>query len=232
VLLRAADGNVLRAFEARPSAAGSRTGVLVLPDVRGLNGFYEELALRFGEAGVHALAIDYFGRTAGTDPRADDFDYMPHVERTTWAGMQADIQAASDHLRARGAPAVVTVGFCYGGRVSFLCATLPSVNAAGVVGFYGKPVGPGRAGTPAPADLAATFQSPVLGLFGGADPSIPRDAVDTFRAALDDAAVDHDIVVYPGAPHSFFDRKQEQYAAESADAWQRSLAFIRRAGGA
>jgi len=77
--------------------------VLVLPDVRGLNGFYEELALRFGEAGVHALAIDYFGRTAGTDPRADDFDYMPHVERTTWAGMQADIQAASDHLRARGA---------------------------------------------------------------------------------------------------------------------------------
>ena len=232
VLLRAEDGNELRAFEARPADGTGGTAVLVLPDVRGLHAFYEELVLRFAEVGLHALAIDYFGRTAGTDARGDDFEYMPHVERTTWTGLQADIQAAAEHLGSRGARNLVTVGFCYGGRVSFLCATLPSVAPAGVVGFYGKPVGPGRAETPAPADLAGAFRSPVLGLFGGADPGIPTDAAETFRTALADVGVEHEIVVYPDAPHGFFDRKQEQFAAESADAWQRAVAFIRRTGDA
>ncbi len=55
---------------------------MVLPDVRGLHPFYEELALRFAEAGVDAIAIDYFGRTAGVGKRGADFEYMPHVGQT------------------------------------------------------------------------------------------------------------------------------------------------------
>jgi carboxymethylenebutenolidase len=61
---------------------------------------------------------------------------------------------------------------------------------------------------------------------GGQDAGIPLEDVASFDAALDDAGVEHDLVVYDGAPHSFFDRKQEEFAAESEDAWSRTLAFI------
>jgi len=67
----------------------------------------------------------------------------------------------------------------------------------------------------------------VLGIFGGADPGIPAEAIETFEAALSAAGVPNEIVTYPGAPHSFFDRKQEDYAQASEDAWERVLGFIR-----
>src|SRR6478735_11604067 len=87
--LRAADGNELAAFLATPEQP-TRTGVVVLPDVRGLYRFYEELALRFAERGYAALAIDYFGRTAGVGKRDDDFDYKPHTSQTTAANVRDD----------------------------------------------------------------------------------------------------------------------------------------------
>src|SRR6478735_345104 len=93
IVLEAADGNRLAAFLATPDQP-SRTGVVVLPDVRGLYRFYEEVALRFAERGHSAIAIDYFGRTAGVEKRDDDFEYMPHVGQTTSEGIQADVAAA------------------------------------------------------------------------------------------------------------------------------------------
>src|SRR5919106_234876 len=80
--LTSRDGNRFAAFAAHPDEP-SRTGVVVLPDVRGLYRFYEELALRFAERGITAVAIDYFGRTAGVAKRGEEFEYMPHVEQTT-----------------------------------------------------------------------------------------------------------------------------------------------------
>src|ERR687894_1881776 len=77
--LEAADGNRFAAFLA-DADVGSEIGIVVLPDVRGLYRFYEELALRFAERGYDAIAIDYFGRTAGASKRGDDFEYMPHVD--------------------------------------------------------------------------------------------------------------------------------------------------------
>ena len=68
----------------------------------------------------------------------------------------------------------------------------------------------------------------MLGLFGGADPAIPADQVEQFESALSAAGVEHEIHVYPGAPHSFFDRQQEEFAAESEDAWRRILGFLGR----
>src|ERR1700741_3230408 len=82
LILTASDGNELAAFLATPDAAAA-TGVVILPDVRGLYHFYEELALRFAELGYAAIAFDYFGRTAGVAKRNDDFEYMPHVEQTS-----------------------------------------------------------------------------------------------------------------------------------------------------
>ena len=79
------------------------TGVVILPDVRGLYRFYEELALRFAERGIAAIAFDYFGRTAGIAKRDDDFAYMDHVSRTDPATIQLDVAAAAAWLRDHGA---------------------------------------------------------------------------------------------------------------------------------
>ncbi len=119
VELTAADGNQLAAFRARPTQPRG-TGVVILPDVRGLHPFYEELALRFAEHGVDAIAIDWFGRTAGVGRRGEGFEHMPHVERTTWDGNATDIAAGVQALRDDGVASVFTIGFCMGGRMSFL----------------------------------------------------------------------------------------------------------------
>src|SRR5215210_1890764 len=119
--LVSADRTRFAAFSAVPDDP-SGAGVVVLPDVRGLYRFYEELALRFAERGIAAVAFDYFGRTAGAAKRDDDFEYMEHVEQTTPEGVQADVGAAVEHLRSRNVRTIFTVGFCFGGRNSWLAA--------------------------------------------------------------------------------------------------------------
>jgi carboxymethylenebutenolidase len=226
VELTSADGTRFAAFQADASSP-SGAGMIVLPDVRGLFPYYEELALRFAEADIDALAIDYFGRSAGAGPRGAGFEHMPHVERTSWAGLRADVATAAAHLRAtRGVRALFSVGFCFGGRLSFLLGTRPEIGLDGVIGFYGWPVGGTRNDMPAPVDEASAFVAPVLGIFGGADPGIPVEDLDRFERSLAGAGVEHRIVSYAGAPHSFFDRKQEEFAEDSARAWHEMLAFV------
>jgi carboxymethylenebutenolidase len=231
VILRAGDGGRFAGLLARAETP-SGAAIIVLPDVRGLHPYYEELALRFAEVGVDALAIDYFGRTAGIGirERPTDFDFMAHVGETRFSNLSWDVGAAVDMLRAPGqAPqrvrAVFTIGFCFGGRLALLANTL-GLGLAGSIGFYGWPVG-ARGDIPAPADSTGLMTGPVLGIFGGADRGIPPEAVETFRDALAATGLPHDVVTYPAAPHSFFDRKAEDFAAASADAWERVLAFIR-----
>ena len=225
LVLETGDGNRLAAFAAAPDEP-ARVGVVILPDVRGLSRFYEELALRFAERGYAAVAIDYFGRTAGVSKRDDDFEYMPHVEQTTQDGIQADTAAAVAHLREAGCDAVFTVGFCFGGRNSWLAAA-GGHELAGAIGFYGRP-GPGRDGSPGPTQRVGELAAPILALMGGDDPGIPLPEVEAFQAALAEAGVEHEVVVYPGAPHSFFDRKYEEFATDSEDAWRRVLEFLER----
>ena len=228
LVLEAADGNRFAAFYAAPEEP-TRRGVVILPDVRGLYRFYEELALRFAERGIAAVALDYFGRTAGVSKRGEDFEYMPHVEQTTADGVQADVGAAVQELRRRGIRAVFTVGFCFGGRNSWLAAAAGH-GLAGAVGFYGRP-GEGRDGSPGPAQRAADIDAPILALQAGADPNITTEDNAAFEQALKEAGVDYELVAYDGAPHSFFDRKQEEFAEASEDAWRRVLEFIDRRGG-
>jgi carboxymethylenebutenolidase len=225
LVLEARDGNRLAAFAATPDEP-SPTGVVILPDIRGLYRFYEELALRFAERGHAAIAIDYFGRTAGVSKRDDEFVYRPHVEQTTPAGVQADTAAGVAWLREGGCTSIFTVGFCFGGRHSWLAAA-GGHSLAGAIGFYGRP-GLGADGSPGPTQRASELGAPILGLMGGADAGIPVDQVRAFEQALEEAAVEHEIVIYDDAPHSFFDRKQEEFADASADAWDRVLAFIER----
>ena len=228
LLLEAADGNRFAAFGALPEeAAGS--GVVIFPDVRGLYRFYEELALRLAERGYAAVAFDYFGRTAGASKRGEEFEYMPHVEQTTTEGVQADAAAAVAWLRSAEGGAcerVVSLGFCFGGRNSWLAAASRH-GLTGAIGFYGRP-GIGRDGSSGPMQRAAEIACPILALQAGADQNITAEDNAAFDAALTEAGVEHELVTFPGAPHSFFDRKQEEYAADSEDAWNRVLAFLER----
>jgi carboxymethylenebutenolidase len=216
--LTSADSTEFSAYLAR---AEGPSGVVVLPDVRGLFRFYEQLAERFADAGHSAIAVDYFGRTAGLGPRDEDFEYMPHVQQTSPETVAQDVRAVIDHLREEtGASTIVTVGFCFGGAQSFMQGAQDHPGLAGVAGFYGSLVREGQRWT---LDRAPEIKVPVLGLFAGDDKNITQDQVEAFERAL---TVDNEIEVYQGAPHSFFDRRQEQYADASQDAWERVLRFI------
>jgi carboxymethylenebutenolidase len=216
LVVEAADGNTFAAFAATPDEPAG-VGVVILPDVRGLYRFYEELALRFAERGMAAIAFDYFGRTAGAQKRGDDFEYRPHVDQTTPEGVQADVRACVAQLRHQGARAIFTVGFCFGGRASWLAAA-DQDGLAGAIGFYGRP---GDA-----VERVGEIKAPILALQAGADQNISAEDNAAFEQALSSAGVEHEVVTYEGAPHSFFDRKQEEFAAASDDAWAKVLAFI------
>jgi carboxymethylenebutenolidase len=213
LVLGAEDGNRFAAFAATPDEP-STTGVVILPDVRGLYRFYEELALRFAERGFSAIAFDYFGRTAGVEKRGDDFEYMPHVHQTTPEGVQADVAACVAWLREHGCTSIFTVGFCFGGRNSWLAAAWGH-GLKGAVGFYGNPA--------AVMDHVDRIDAPILALQAGDDANITAEMNAAFDEAL---TVEHEVVIYDGAPHSFFDRKQEEFADASSDAWRRTLEFI------
>jgi len=225
--LEAADGNRFSAFTAATTEPGA-PGMVILPDVRGLHPFYRELAVRFAEAGVHATAIDYLGRTAGLGERGEHFEYMPHVQQTSPDTVARDVAAAVAHVRSPaggGADQVFTVGFCFGGRHSFNQAA-GGHGLSGVIGFYGIPQQRDPDDRYAPVVLAPRYECPVLGLFGGADHATSPEHIESFRKALDEAGVSNEIVVYEGAPHSFFDRSFDQHREACDDSWRRILRFV------
>ncbi len=219
------DGTELDAFQAnatKPTGAG----VVILPDVRGLFAFYDRLAERFAGLGIDAIAFDYFARTAQpVAERTGDFDFGEHVPQTRPDQVTNDLKAAIDQLtNTTEASKIFTVGFCFGGSYSFMNAA-NDLGQAGAIGFYGG-LKPRQEGAETPITLAKHAQKPILGLFGGADQGIPQEKVDEFANALAQNGKEHQIHVYPGAPHSFFDRKSDDFQAESQDAWRRVLAFI------
>jgi carboxymethylenebutenolidase len=226
LVLTASDGNRFSAYIARPEHAG-KAQIVIYPDVRGLHNFYKQLAMRFAEVGITALAIDYFGRSAGLTSRDEPFDFWPHVQQMTLPTFFEDVKAALAYLReGDGAQrSTFSTGFCMGGSLSFYSAT-QDFGYVGVTGFYSgfTRVFPGARGPL--LEEAVHIKYPLLGLYGGADQGIPQEQVQAFGEALDKAGVEHELVIYPGATHSFFDRRYEEFADASADAWKRVLGFI------
>lgn len=225
ITLTAGDGNEFAAFEAYGDEP-SKAAVVVLPDVRGLFQFYKDLAARLAQAGHDSVAIDYFGRTAGIGERTNDWNFRPHVEATTLAGVAADTAAAIAKLR-NGDPnrPIFTVGFCFGGSGSWHQAA-SGHGLAGAIGFYGQPRRP--TDEMPVIDRIGDISCPIMALMGGEDAGIPQSEVDAYEEALNAAGVPNEVITYPGAPHSFFDRKYEEHADASADAWARVLGFIDR----
>jgi carboxymethylenebutenolidase len=226
--LRSVDGATFPAFRAEPvdPAVNSGIGVLLLPDNLGLRAFYDQLAVQLAEQGHTTLAIDYFGRSDGLNrDRPADFPVLSHLGRLTRNGLYADFATGIGSLRGQSkCRAVVSLGFCLGGRFAFLTAD-PAFGLAGAIGLYGAP-GPIR-NAPGPIQRAGELTAPILGLFGSADDGIPPATVAEFDSALTDAGVRHEIVSYPGAPHGFFDQTlRDGHADACADVWRRVLGFI------
>ena len=209
--------------------AGGTTGVVILPDVRGLYRFYEELALRFAERGYPAIAFDYFGRTAGVEKRDDDFDYMPHVQQTTPEGVQADVAAAVE-LSARGtaqrrsspsasASAAASPGSPLRRATASRAPSASTACRASATASRGRPSAPPRSARRSSRFRRATTRT-----------SPPRTTLRSMRRSRRPASSTRSSPT-TGAPHSFFDRKQEQFADASNDAWGRVLAFVERYSG-
>lgn len=232
LLLTAADGAPLAAFRSLPDEAAG-PAVLVLPDNRGLSRFYQELTKRLAEQGMPALAIDYFGRTAGPGYRDRPAEFgelpnlMPHLGALTRDGLYADFDAALAHLRSLPGGrqrAVISLGFCMGGRFAFLTAH-HRFTLSGAIGLYGFP--DALNGAPGPIQLAAELTAPILGLFAGADEGIPASTVAAFDEALAAAGNQREIITYPGATHGFFEAEPGSFEQECADVWRRILDFAR-----
>jgi carboxymethylenebutenolidase len=222
--LTAEDGNRIAATLAT-STAPTAPGVVLIPDVRGLHPYYEALADSLAEAGVHAIAIDPYGRTAGVGYRADSFAMKEHRAAATDAGVREDVRSARAELRRRGATAIYVLGFCFGGRAAFMQGTEDDVD--GVIGFYGWPAREEDGGSsPVREAREGRFVAPVLALYGGADEGIRDSDIQAFYDGLRATHVLEETVVYDGAPHSFFDRAMTAHADACDDAWRRVLRFM------
>ncbi len=218
--LTASDGTRNAAHYARASRP-SGAGMIVLPDVRGLHRFFKELAARFADAGVDAVAIDYFTRTAGSGDRSDSFEYMPHLQESTPEVVASDVAAAFEYLKSKEGGAVksvFTVGFCFGGSNSWAQSAL-NPDLSGCIGFYGRPM---RAEAYIPK-----MKAPLQIMVAGADGATTPEQSAEFDRELTRAGVPHEQHIYTGAPHSFFDRTYEQWKDASDDAWRRMLDFVK-----
>jgi carboxymethylenebutenolidase len=214
--LTAADGTVLAAYEAVPATPRGASLVL-LPDIRGLHPYYTDLAVACATAGLDTVAIDPYARTAKTDDRSEQFDFAAHSKALTHQQVAVDAEAAAQRLRSRSAAPVFTLGFCkFGGESWRLAAS--ATGFAGCIGFYGKPE--------AAQDAIGQMRSPVLVLAAGADRSTTPEQNAAFAQAMSAAEVEHRMVTYEGAPHSFFDRGFAEWEDACADAWRQILGFI------
>ncbi len=220
--LTSADGKRFRAYSASPAGDFS-AGVVILPDVRGLHPYYEDLAVRFAEAGYRAIAIDYFGRTAGLGKRDDSFDWKSHFEKVTPMHVAADVRAAVDRLRSDSRPSlpVFTVGFCFGGSASWRQSG-EDQGLAGCIGFYGgRPIE--RAGAVIPKMTA-----PLLMLLAGDDKGTPASEFEEYASQVRARGLEVEAHTYPGAPHSYFDRAFAEHREACQDSWKRILDFTDR----
>jgi carboxymethylenebutenolidase len=215
-------------YEATPDGE-VRGAVVVVQEAFGVNDHIKDVTRRFAAAGYHAVAPAIFHRAGGGTASYDDFaTVLPLYEGLTDDGILMDIDAALEHLHGAGFDdaQIGIVGFCFGGRVTFLAAVERSLGAA--VGFYGGGIVNARFPQfPALVDRTPALKTPWLGLFGDKDTGIPIEDVETLRAALADAPVDGEIVRYADAEHGFHcDVRPAYNPAAAADGWDRTLAWF------
>jgi carboxymethylenebutenolidase len=229
VQLSVNDGTQMRAWVARPKEEGAHPGLLVFQEAFGVNAHIRDIAGRFAREGFVAVAPELYHRTgAGLDIPYNDFpSVVPHMTALNDASMAADHRAAFDWLRGIIGPQlpVFAIGYCMGGRASFLAAlTLP---LAGAVSYYGGGIAP-NASNPGLLGRAAGIQSPLLFFWGGRDKHIPPEQVRALTDALRAAGKNFVNVEISNADHGFFCDARVSYSPAAALlAWPLTLAFLR-----
>jgi len=213
-----------------PKAAAAAPILLVLPEIFGLNAHIRDVTQRFAREGFVAIAPDFFFRHGDPAQSTDIAAIRALVAAVPDAEAMRDVDAALAFAAENGGDAAraAVTGFCWGGRMAWLYAAHnPRLRVA--IPWYGRLSGDKTPNQPSwPLDAAAMVKVPTLGLYGGADPSIPLDQVEAMRASLSAAKAPAEIVVYEGAPHAFFADYRESYREGPArDAWARTLAFLR-----
>jgi len=218
----------MRCYEA--AADGATGAVVVIQEAFGVNGHIEDVTRRFAAAGYHAVAPDLFHRGGGGTADYGDFETVIKLFGSVAgdADVLMDVDTALAHLHTEGFDDdhIGVVGFCFGGRVSFLVSVERALGAG--VGFYGGGIVSARFPQfPPLVERTATLQTPWLGLFGDEDASIPVSDVEQLRAAISEAPVDTEIVRYASAKHGFHcDVRDDFHAEAAADAWQRTLTWF------
>lgn len=225
----------LRCWLALPADRPARSGVLVLPEVFGINGWVRSAAARLAAAGHAALAVPLFARTApGLELGYDEASLAlgrAHKERTRTSELLADLSLAADwlagHLADPGLP-LGCVGFCFGGHVALLAASLPRIAAS--CDFYGAGVATGRPGGGAPSlELVPQIRGRLLCFCGDRDPLIPEADVQAIERALA-AAPDpgrHRLIRVAGAGHGYMCEARADHRPDQAAAgWRLLLSFL------
>ena len=230
----------LRCWWARPAASTPRGGVLVLPEVFGVNAWVRSVAERLAAQGYAALAVPLFSRTApDLELPYDDaalLEGRSHKDRTTTAQLLDDVALAADWLRQaldRPGAGLGCVGFCFGGHVAMLAATLPAIAAT--VSFYGAGVASGRPGGGAPTlDLVPSVQGRLLCLYGSDDPLIP--AVDRHAVAETLARAnrgrppgrEHRLRVLAGGHGFLCEARADYHPASAKEGWSELLGWLEK----
>jgi carboxymethylenebutenolidase len=228
VTVDTADGP-MRCYEAKP--ASPKRAAIVVQEAFGVNNHIEDVTRRLADAGYHAVAPDLFHRSGpGAVVEYGNFEKVLEYFQDLGGddAILNDIDAALNHLRAQGFAdkSVGIVGFCAGGRVTFLVSARRALGAA--VGFYGGGIVTGRFPQfPALISEVSELRTPWLGIFGDEDASIPVEDVEQLREALKRTSVPTEVVRYEHAGHGFHcDQRPDFRPEEAADAWARTLAWF------
>jgi carboxymethylenebutenolidase len=232
VTLNVADGTSMRAFVAAPEGGGAKLpGMLVFQEAFGVNGHIRDVTQRIARLGYVAIAPELFHRTAppGLEGSYDNFPaVMPHVAALKDEGLEADIRAAHEALQSRrgiDGERIACIGFCMGGRVSFLADLILPLRAA--ISFYGGGIAPGPRGAGL-LGRAKELHAPILMFWGGLDKHIGPEQHRAVADALRAAGKKYANVEFSDADHAFFcDARASYNAAAAEQAWALSLAFLK-----
>ncbi|MGH9304827.1 MAG: dienelactone hydrolase family protein [Acidimicrobiales bacterium] len=223
------------ATAARPAGgkggAVSGKAMIVIQEAFGVNSYIEDVTERLAGQDWYSVAPHLFHRSGGGALAYGHFELArPHIAAMSDEAILADLDATLDHLSAKGfaTDRTCVIGFCLGGRASFLAASRRELGAA--AGFYGGGIIKGRSRGLGPiAEDLSEMRTPWLGLFGDRDRSIPVEEVEELRRRLSKAPVPTEVIRYAGAGHGFHCDQRDSYNPEAAaDAWRRALAWCER----
>ena len=225
ITLNVSDGTTMQCYVSMPDSGNKMPGVIMLQEAFGVNSHMRNVSDKLAKEGYVVIAPELFHRTApiGFEGGYTDFNsLMPHFQGITVDGLSADLKACYDWLQQQSnvnRAKIGSIGFCLGGRVSFLANAVLPLSAS--VSYYG-----GRTDTI--VDKAKDLHAPHLFFWGGLDKHITPELVDTVINAVKAAGKPYTNVVISYADHAFNCDERPAYNKKAADeAWAMTLAFFK-----